>query len=329
MRYLYPEFPFMKNLIFIGVTFLYAIYFWESLAFVNKKLYKYYSFEKGIGNRLTLQIIFSMLIVLPVQVLVMGFFLWFIPEQLDQLLIVAVKLEEFIFISTFLVNLILIIAIVLGYFGVYYFKQWKKTIIQSERLAKEKALMQKEWASVQFTNLQNQLNPHFFFNSITSLQSLIYENQELAAQFLQQLSKVYRYILQNKSSNLVSIATELSFIEQYVYLLKTRFQSCLEINIDIDKSAVQHKIVPVTLQVLIENAIKHNRMTDEEPLRLNIISNGRYLIIENNKQLKRQIENSNKVGLENMKLLYNYLSETKLVVEDLEHKFSVKVPLLN
>jgi two-component system, LytTR family, sensor kinase len=201
-------------------------------------------------------------------------------------------------------------------------------LLKSENLGKEKALLEKQWAMLQFQNLQNQLNPHFFFNSIASLNTLIHENQELASSFLQQLSKVYRYILQNRDKQLVSLESELKFVENYISLLKTRFNGFLTIDLKISEDVKEMKIVPVSVQVLIENALKHNSLSAESPLHISIYNEQDTLTIENNIQLKPTVETSNKVGLENMKNLYRYLSDKKVEITTENDLFKVKIPLL-
>jgi LytS/YehU family sensor histidine kinase len=199
--------------------------------------------------------------------------------------------------------------------------RWKDSLIRAERLEKEKS-------QVQFDNLKNQLNPHFLFNALTSLNSLIFENQKLASEFVQQLSKVYRYVLQNKHKNFVLVSTELDFISHYVNLLETRFQGALSIRFQISEEAKESAIVPVTLQILIENAIKHNVVDRDRKLTIDIVTVGDYLVVSNNLQVRKTVESSNKQGLENLKSLYKFLTDKPVMVEPTEDRFFVKVPLL-
>ena len=181
---------------------------------------------------------------------------------------------------------------------------------------------------MQFDNLKNQLNPHFLFNALTSLHSLIPENQALAQQFLQHLSKVYRYVLQNKDKNFVSLQTELEFIKNYVFLAETRFGGALKIEFEISKEAMESAIVPVTLQILIENALKHNVIDSDKPLAVEVFSSGDYLVVSNNLQKRKTVETSNKQGLDNLKSLYRFMTERPVILENSETRFTVKVPLL-
>src|SRR5690606_15421651 len=134
-----------------------------------------------------------------------------------------------------------------------YFEKWQQSIDRAERLEKEKA-------QVQFDNLKNQLNPHFLFNALTSLNSLIKTNPQLASDFLQHMSRVYRYVLRHKDKHVVSLHEELDFISNYLFLMKTRFGEAFQFTCEVPEKEKEKGIVPVTLQILIENAVKHNTL---------------------------------------------------------------------
>jgi two-component system, LytTR family, sensor kinase len=207
------------------------------------------------------------------------------------------------------------------YFGAYYFGEWKDNLMRTERLLREKT-------QVRYDALRNQLNPHFLFNALTSLNSLIFENQQLASDFLQQLSKVYRYTLQHKEKETVSLKTEIDFIQHYISLFKIRFQESVVFNFNIDLPSLEKGIAPVTIQMLIENAVKHNIINKETPLSISISTYDDYLIVENSLAKKSQVETSNKLGLENIKSLYHYLSDRPIEIMETQHRFTVKIPLI-
>lgn len=193
--------------------------------------------------------------------------------------------------------------------------------LQSTRLAKDKT-------EIQYQNLINHLNPHFLFNSLTSLNSLIITEPRQASKFLQKLSAIYRYILQNKEKESVTIEHELNFVKNYIDLQKSRFDDGLEIIIDIDDDYLGYSIVPVTLQNLFENAIKHNIIEDERPLRIEVYIEDDFLIVRNNLQKKGFVETSNKQGLDSLKTLYSYLTSKPFETIESETDFIVKVPLI-
>ncbi|MFN0034940.1 MAG: histidine kinase [Saprospiraceae bacterium] len=196
---------------------------------------------------------------------------------------------------------------------------------------KEKSLLEieKRSAQIRLIALTNHLNPHFLFNSLTSLNSLIFENQQLASDFLQHLSKVYRYLLQHKEKETVSLKNEIDFVENYIFLLKTRFGDDILIDIKMPQNGVLEKgIVPVTLQILIENAVKHNVISAQNPLVIKVETDGNTLSVTNNIQRKKQVETSNRQGLESLRALYHYLSDRPLEVVETTTHFTVTLPLI-
>lgn len=204
-----------------------------------------------------------------------------------------------------------------------FLKNWRKAALDSER-------MKREQMSTKYESLKNQVNPHFLFNSLNALTNLVYEDQDMAADFIRKLSKVYRYVLDNQSKEVVSLETELSFVKSYLFLQRIRFDDKLKINIDI-AGYEQRLIPPIALQMLMENAIKHNTIAEEEPLTIEIfIENGETLIVKNNLQKKNiPIEESAGVGLKNITARYEFLSETKVEIQETTTEFIVKLPLLS
>jgi LytS/YehU family sensor histidine kinase len=190
-------------------------------------------------------------------------------------------------------------------------------------------VLEKEKAMVMYESLKQQLNPHFLFNSLTSLSSLIQSaDTKTARDFLDSLSKTYRYILKSRDHETVVLADELKFAENYVRLQKTRFEKGLQVEMRIPEEQLQRKIVPVTLQNLIENAIKHNIIDDDSPLQIEIFAENDFIIVRNNLQKKNFVETSNKQGLGNLRSLYQYLSQRPVEIAEDSNYFTVKIPLL-
>jgi LytS/YehU family sensor histidine kinase len=177
------------------------------------------------------------------------------------------------------------------------------------------AQLEKERSLMQYHHLKNQVNPHFLFNTLTSLDGLIQTNAELASEFVRHMAKVYRYVLEHKENEVVSIQTELDFIEHYISLLKIRHGNALQIDIKVSDEGREKGIVMVTLQMLIDNAIKHNMMQETLPLVISIWDNDTCLHVRNNKQLKRAIELSSKQGLQQLEQLYNFLSKETITIK--------------
>lgn len=226
--------------------------------------------------------------------------------------------------SWFLISMVLLA--VAGVFLVYRYRiDQKEKLMNLENKAQA---LQKEKAMVMYENLKQQLNPHFLFNSLTSLNSLIEAEPKSASEFLDSLSKTYRYILKSRDNETVSLADEIKFAENYVKLQKTRFEKGFDVQIDIPEEYYYRKIVPVTLQNLIENAIKHNIIDEESPLLVNIYVDSDMLVVKNNMQKKNFVETSNRQGLSNMQSLYQYLSSEPVEINETKEFFVIKLPLL-
>jgi two-component system, LytTR family, sensor kinase len=307
----FDEFSFELHVSLLLTGLVLTTVLWESLRLINIWLNKHYPFEQNLARRMALQIVLGAMVGIAIRFIIYKWGEPRLPFHLDSLF-VAATWALYVFIPT---------GVNLGFFTLYFIGRWKDSIIYAERLEKEKA-------KVQFDNLKNQLNPHFLFNALTSLNSLIFENQQLASEFVQQLSRVYRYVLQNKDKHFVLLSTELEFISNYVKLLETRFEGALKIRFDIGEEALDKAIVPVSLQILIENAVKHNIVDRDKPLDIDIISMGDYLVVSNNLQIRKRVESSNKQGLDNLRTLYQFLIEKPVVVEQTDDRFFVKIPLI-
>ena len=182
----------------------------------------------------------------------------------------------------------------------------------------------------QLEGLKNQVNPHFLFNSLNTLTYLIPENADKSVHFVQQLSKVYRYILELKDKELISLEEELRFLDAYTFLLKERFGENLCVEIDIPDEFLNKNIIPLSLQILCENAIKHNIISSQKPLCLKVfIQNEDKLIVKNNLQKKNQEMNSTRLGLQNIKNRYRFFSEKEVEVIATQEEFVVVLPLID
>jgi len=307
----FDEFTFSFHVTTFFVSILLITTLWESLRLINRKLNVFYPFQRSISGRITIQLLLGAAVGLIVRFVIYFFGEPYLPFKPDAMFLV----------TTWVIYLIITVGVNLCFFTDYFIGRWKDSLVIAERLEKEKS-------QVQFDNLKNQLNPHFLFNALASLNGLIFENQALASQFLQHLSKVYRYVLQYKDKNVVPLQTELDFIQNYVFLLRTRFESALVISFDISDASRERSIVPVTLQILIENAIKHNIADERTPLTIEVITIGDYLLVSNNLQLRKASGISNKQGLENLRSLYRFLINRPIIIDQTDDRFAVKIPLL-
>ena len=204
----------------------------------------------------------------------------------------------------------------------FTFRQWKTAIVEKERV-KQLTIQQ------EFETLKGQVNPHFLFNCFNTLSSLISEDRKQAELFLNELSKVYRYLLRNNEDGLSSLQTEIRFIRSYYRLLKTRHGDAVQLEIEIDKKYEQYLLPSLSLQLLVENAVKHNVLSRNKPLIIDIFTTaGNKLVVSNNLQLRTVKGPSNKIGLDNIKSKYELLNEPGFQVLEDPASFSVVLPLL-
>ncbi|MDC9722087.1 MAG: histidine kinase [Urechidicola sp.] len=210
--------------------------------------------------------------------------------------------------------------IIVFHFIYFYTKYQKKKVKESQIVAKTE--------SAKFESLKNQLDPHFLFNSLNVLTSLIDENPRQAEKFTTKLSKVYRYVLEHKDKDLIPLEDELRFAKSYMELLKMRFEDGISFNIPDSVSNPELKIVPLSLQLLLENAVKHNVITSNNPLEINIYEDDGYLVVANNINLKNSLEKSTKVGLKNINQRYSLITKAKVEITNTNQLFKVRLPLL-
>lgn len=240
---------------------------------------------------------------------------------LDQVLCKAIFHHDELFIG-FRMSLIPTVLVYLVYEAIYFFEAWKLNVRKTESLARESVQSQLEV-------LKNQLDPHFLFNSMNTLAALIDDENIDAQQYLERLSDVYRYVLVSRSKNTVLLEEEIAFLDAYVYLNKIRFRENLQIEKQLSPEAYRQYVTPLSLQMLIENAIKHNVVSKENPLKIRIQQEGdQYLVIENNIQEKTILEKSTRVGLQNIINRYSLLTDRQVEVIRTGGLFTVKIPLL-
>ncbi len=218
-------------------------------------------------------------------------------------------------------SFVFLILIMTIYEGLYLFSELKKSKIEQQVLVKENI-------SSQLEGLKNQVNPHFLFNSLNTLASIIPEDQERGVRFVTKLSKVYRYILDIKDQKLISVQEELNYLYSYTYLLKERFGDNIHVSIEVDEADYDKLIIPLSLQITFENAIKHNIITSNKPLHISVYMENENLIVKNNLQKKSTVGTSTKMGLQNIKNRYKFFTDKEVgVISTIQH-FIVTLPLL-
>ena len=214
-------------------------------------------------------------------------------------------------------------AILLFNGQLYLLQQTKENEVYAEKMKKEKL-------QSQYQALKNQIDPHFFFNSLSVLTSLVYKDPDLSADYITQLSKMYHYVLDKNKDKLVLLKEELSFLESYIFLIKIRHEENVKFLIDIPAHLFENTLIPPnSLQMLAENAVKHNRFTEDKPLIVKFNIEKGYIVISNNKNKRQLVRGSSRIGLNNIDKRFELIYGERIIVEDRDDKFIVKLPLLN
>jgi sensor histidine kinase YesM len=221
-------------------------------------------------------------------------------------------------------NLIIILVasvITIFFYAKYFMKYWKISVIKYQE-------MEKENIASQYEALKSQTDPHFFFNSLNVLSSLIEEDKDLSQKFIKELANIYRYILEQKDNELSLISEEIKFINKYVFLQKIRFENGISLNIDLDEKVLKQSTISLALQILFENIFKHNAISEEMPISITIKAENDFLIVENTINPMRKGVFSNKIGLNSLKARYSFFTDEEVIIEQDDKTFRAKIPLL-
>ncbi len=262
---------------------------------------------KRLVLQLTLTIGYSLMIV-GIMILIMALWLegGLPPELLYESSLFMIQVVLFFLLLSMLVTHVFL-----------FFKNWKKSVVLQEQLKREQL-------ALRYETLKNQVNPHFLFNSLNSISSLIKSDPAKAELFVKKLSEVFRYVLEQKDNEITTVDAELSFLESYVYLQKIRFGDNLVVNLDVMER--NHFIIPLSLQMLVENAIKHNVISKEFPLTISVYSKEGYVVVTNNLK-KKQALNSGNTGLENIRSRYGFFTSKPVIIREDDGNFTVEIPL--
>jgi len=220
-------------------------------------------------------------------------------------------------------NALFVFPVLFGSYSFFYHSaQLRFTKERTEKLEQEKV-------KAELQQLKGIVNPHFLFNNLNSLSSLMTEDVQQAQDFLDELTKVFRYLLRNHETELTTLGEELQFIQSYYHLLQTRHGGGIEMRIRIDDDHQDMLIPPLTLQLLIENAVKHNQLTKASPLKIDLFSDvNDKLIVQNNVQPKKVLVESTGIGLQNIKSRYRMLNKPGIEIQKNDHTFSVSIQLI-
>lgn len=223
--------------------------------------------------------------------------------------------------SSYVESSVITFIVLLVFHSLHFYK-----IYQENKVTQQKIIAGN--ANAKFESLKNQIDPHFLFNSLNVLSSLIEENPDNAQRFTTSLSKIYRYVLEQKDKELVSVEDELSFAKTYMNLLKMRFENSLYYELPTQNINPEAKVVPLSLQLLLENTVKHNVVSEQKPLHIRIFIDGDYLAIQNDLQKKEVLQDRQGVGLQNIVSRYGIITDRKVKVQEDEKNFTVRIPIL-
>ena len=305
------------NYIKIGfISMFFTIFYWEGNRWIHILLLRKFNRFEDVGTRLVWQTILSVVFTVGS----CGIMNQCCTYILSLFQITKESLHEtpFQHHTAALVSLAVIMGI---YESAYFFNRWKMAMMEKERLEKEGVISQ-------LASLKHQVNPHFLFNSLNTLVYLIPTDQQRAVRFVEQMSKVYRYILEIRNKNTVTIQEEVDFLQSYVFLLKERFGENLQVTIDVPSSYLTDDIVPLSCQILFENAIKHNVISAQYPLKIDLRVDNDKLVVSNNLQKKHQVVDSTGFGLENIRSRYELLCGRGIDVLATVSNFIVALPIL-
>ncbi len=209
------------------------------------------------------------------------------------------------------------------YSGEYFFIKWKNTLVEAEELKRQNLL-------AQYESLKVLINPHFLFNSLNTLIGLINDDKKVAVQYGEYFAKVYRYLLDHRDEKVLPIKEEINIIEKLIFLFKARYGSSFKAKITVNKEVMNMFIAPLTLQMLLENALKHNIISKSKPLVIEIYNeNDNFLVVKNNIQKKNLSSKSTQIGLATIKKRYQFITKKEVVVIETSDNFIVKIPLID
>ncbi len=296
-------------------TLLYSVCLYMANALIFIYLDKIFASDRFTVKRIIIGFVSSFFV---------SIFTIFLLRIFEEVFIEQSTFKEFLAkedIGNYMVSIIITFIITLLAHAVYFYRSYQENRVKQQKIIAGTA-------SAKFESLKNQIDPHFLFNSLNVLSSLIEENPENAQKFTSSLSKIYRYVLEQRDKELVSVEEELAFAKTYMNLLKMRFENSIFYELPEKVNNPEAKVVPLSLQLLLENTVKHNVVSEQKPLRIRIFESDNYLVVQNDYQKKEVLKDRQGVGLQNIISRYAILTERKVRIEQTEKEFTVKIPML-
>lgn len=299
---------FLKSTIEFSISLVGVIVIMELSILVSKKLDMIAPWRNSVFKRILIQ--------LSAQIILVGFMIFIFQLLMPKLFVDEIGLRQSLITGVILSTLFSSI-----FTAVLFFSEWNSAKL-------EVAEQEKKIAKVELEFLKMQINPHFLFNNLSTLTSLIEDDQRLAVEYVQRLSKIYRHTLKKDEQYIVSVSEELEFIRSYLFLYEIRYQEGLSVKIDIPPAIMGKGIATATMQLLVENAIKHNSISRQNPLGIDIFVQDEAIIVKNNINPVMKTQHSSGIGLKNISERYMLLSDKAITITHDKEVFIVKIPLL-
>jgi two-component system LytT family sensor kinase len=283
---------------------------WEGSKFIQALVTHWFPWEDSIVKHLVYEILYIFIFSsLGLIIGILTYVTWFSS---------SVNLTVGIVLQNIFVSFLLALLFIAFNEGAFLFAKWKLSLIEQDRLRQENLIAKVE-------SLKKQLDPHFLFNSLSVLSGVVYQDPILADRFITKLAQVYRYVLEHNDELRVSLNKEIIFVQAYCFLLNVRFLN--KVILQVKTTSDSSYVLPMSIQLLVENAVKHNRISDDHPLTLTLYESDGFLWVENN--LNRKIaDNSTGIGLKNLEARYKFVTGRSLIIEDKNDVFRVGLPLI-
>jgi len=327
--------PSLRSLVFSLYFVIYWMLFWEACSFIYNKLIRNTQDKKMWYRRLSLISMILLLFVIAGSIL----FSWGY-SLMDHMFGIAGK-ENVPFLNPDLfgssdilgsinINPELLFGFILFFILVYGAHIFITSVKNVKELEVAAARQKKESIAAQYEALKNQIDPHFFFNNLSVLASLIYESPDLSMDYISHLSKHYRYILETNNHSLVTVGKELDHLSSYFFLIKIRHQDSITLSVTLsDNTRSKSRVLPHSLLMLAENAVKHNSFTKDNQLVIEILEDDKYIIVRNNINKRKLLQESTGIGLQNIRNRYAIESNKEVLIEEPNNYFAVKLPKLS
>jgi len=308
---------YFSNVLLGFSIFVYSIFLGTTIYLFNKAVNNIAFLSEKNNSRLIFTVLLNYLILTALLILTFIVYIkWFTTESSNNFMS---KHNELLF-RVFVLGFVIVFLFVIIDFSVRSYQKFSQISLNAVQSAKEQAELQLE-------AFKSQLSPHYLFNNLNTISLLVYKDPKLSEKYIRKLSQTYDYIIDTNKKDLVKLSEELEFIKAYKYLLDIRFQDNLQININISDSKRNLFLPPLSIQILIENAVKHNSPTDDNQLVINIDLAGKYLHVKNNLLRTPTQTDSFKIGLANIRKRYKFHTDKEIII-DKNSMFIVKIPLL-